>query len=244
MLASSVPGSSAAATTALSPQKQVAPKPRLQLQRPSLQDHAAACSSAGTPCAVAATPTSRPLCTPTSAVSTQWRTMVCPHAPVKRVSRQPFPASADSTPGSDGLRTPVNVWPAYAGTPMAFCAQASPMGRTWVRSFNQDPSSLTPEKVLISPTAATGAGVGAAGLASPSKRILQTTSADNTPSGAMVRGCPDLSMFRRQPQELVQANGPQTPNPIKKLGTTSELQVSSPRALPLAPARIQRMATM
>mmetsp|Transcript_17384 Transcript_17384/g.32736 ORF Transcript_17384/g.32736 Transcript_17384/m.32736 type:complete len:245 (-) Transcript_17384:211-945(-) len=67
-------------------------------------------------------PMSRPLFTPSNAATTHWRTVVCPHPPVKTLKRRPasltaLGAAEDTPPSSGGLMTPANLWPTPRGTP-------------------------------------------------------------------------------------------------------------------------------
>lgn len=68
-------------------------------------------------------PMSRPMCTPSNAATTAWRTTVCPHPPTKhgfyRGSSTSWDAG-DETPGSTpmGLLPPSTLWPTPTSTPM------------------------------------------------------------------------------------------------------------------------------
>lgn len=68
---------------------------------------------------MAPSPMSRPTVTPQNAASTQWRTVVCPHPPMKHCFRRPSTIDTmDTDSSSGGLCTPANLWPTPNGTPM------------------------------------------------------------------------------------------------------------------------------
>lgn len=237
MLPSNLAGNTVVTTTVLSPQKQVAPKPRLQLQRPTLPDQLFTSSNVGTPCAMSVvTPTALTMCTPINAASTQWRTMICPHAPVKRASPS-IHVNVESTPtSSDGLCTPVNYWPSCTSTPVGNYLLPSPKNHNMVGQFCQGQGS----GAQISPSSAPAVIMECSAQISPSKHVLRTQSADFPPN--IVTNAPDLSMFRRQQQQFFEVKDPETPSPIKKFGNTPELQVTSPSSLRLGPC-LQRKIT-
>lgn len=87
-------------------------------------------------------PMSRPLCTPSNAATTHWRTVVCPHAPDKYPrgffrKNDDVPSDFSETSSGDpktpaNLVPPANLWPSPAGTPTA---AATPSARTFGFGF-------------------------------------------------------------------------------------------------------------
>lgn len=101
-------------------QQMPGPRPLILLPQQALDGHS---NSAGY-----ATPRSA-VCTPHNAKSTQWRTLVCPHPPVKM-----HPSSAG------GLTSPANNWPTPAATPVG-----TPRAGNWTMSQGLIRTTSAPE---------------------------------------------------------------------------------------------------
>lgn len=183
----------------------------------------------------APSPMSRPTCTPTNVATTHWRTVVCPHPPVKHTRHLVRTTSSDlEDVSSGGLTTPSNLWPTPTNaTPRASPMAISPFGAPGASfgfgdlSMPRASPQLFRREPLLSPNAA---GRESNPQPSPTAFARLQTITDNSPSSmANATGypapCMNVSMEvdgdwatpspdqdRRGTPWQLQSQGPMTPD--------------------------------
>lgn len=92
-----------------------------------------------------ATPTPSPMAiaTPQNVATTHWRTVVCPHPPMKHhFYRKQNNEMSDDSSSNGGLVTPANLWPSPCGTPMG-----TPTAATSAFGFGYGTPTVAPANV-------------------------------------------------------------------------------------------------